>query len=82
MIKTKFQQIENQTIKEYREEYAPQTWYSDKEPLSIEWFNEIEYKRYNVFLEYFSEIFEYEYHYGEKVLEIGCGVGTDLVKFA
>ena len=82
MVKTKHQQVEKQTIKTYWEEYAPQTWYSDKEPLSVEWFNEIEYKRYNMYLEYFKEIFEYEYHYNEKVLEIGCGIGTDLVRFA
>ena len=33
MVKTKHQQVEKQTIKTYWEEYAPQTWYSDKEPL-------------------------------------------------
>ena len=82
MLKTKKQNVEKQTIKEYWEKSAPQTWYSDKEPLSIEWFNEIEYKRYNLYLECFNEMFEYEYHYKEKVLEIGCGVGTDLVRFA
>ena len=67
MVKTKKQQVEKLTIKKYWEKNAPQIWYSDKEQLSIEWFNEIEYKRYNLYLECFNEMFEYEYHYKEKI---------------
>lgn len=60
----------------------PQRWYSNKTPLSLQWFNEIAYKRYNVYYEYLSEDAEFTEHKGEKVLEIGVGLGTDLVEYA
>lgn len=69
-------------IKTYWEKRLPQIWYSDKKPMSKEWFNELEFSRYNAFYEYIKQIAEFEYHSGEKVLEIGVGVGTDLLQYA
>lgn len=69
-------------IKDYWETHAPQTWYSGKKPLTMEWFNEVEYERFKTYYEYIPEVAEFEYHFGEKVLEIGVGVGTDLVQYA
>ena len=60
----------------------PQQWYSDKEPLTLQWFNEIRKKRYNLYYEYLKEEAEFQYHAGEKILEIGVGIGTDLAEFA
>lgn len=71
-----------ETIKQYWEINPPQIWYSDKKPLSNEWFNEIEYKRYNVYYSYLPQVAEFENHSGEKVLEIGVGVGTDILQYA
>ena len=51
----------------------PQQWYSDKMPLSIQWFNEITFKRYNIYYPYLYKWAEFKDHKGEKVLEIGCG---------
>jgi len=79
---TKKQYVKKSRIKAYWETRAPQTWYSDKKPGSLEWFNEIEYKRFSVYYEYLPKVAEFEYHYGEDVLEIGVGVGTDLVQYA
>ena len=66
----------------YWAENPPQTWYSDKKPLSNEWFNEIAYLRYNRYYKYLPSVTEFDSHYGEKVLEIGVGIGTDLVEYA
>ena len=80
----KKQAIEKKDIKDYWENKSPQTWYSDKdqEENSTSWFNELAYKRYNVYYEYLKEIAEFNYHKDEKVLEIGTGVGTDIVSYA
>lgn len=69
-------------IKEYWETRLPQTWYSDKEIGSREWFNELEYQRYHTYYAYIPWVAEFEYHAGESVLEVGVGVGTDLVQYA
>jgi len=66
----------------YWSENPPQTWYSDKKPLSNEWFNEIAYLRYNRYYEYLPSVAEFDSHYGENILEIGIGIGTDLVEYA
>jgi len=60
----------------------PQQWYSKKKPLSLQWFNEISLKRYTRYYEYLQEKLEFKFHSGEKVLEIGVGLGTDLVEYA
>jgi len=79
---TKRQFVEKNKIKDYWETRVPQVWYSDKKEGSLPWFNELEYKRYHTYYKYIPQIAEFEYHYGEEVLEIGIGVGTDLVQFA
>lgn len=76
------QQVDKGRIKEYWETRAPQRWYSYKEEGSLEWFNEIAHKRYSIYYPYIKEAAEFESHYGEKVLEIGVGVGTDLLQYA
>ncbi|MDB4349644.1 class I SAM-dependent methyltransferase [Omnitrophica bacterium] len=79
---TRKQFIEKDKIKNYWETRAPQVWYSDKEEGTLEWFNELEYKRYHCYYEYIPKIAEFEHHYGEQVLEIGVGLGTDIIQFA
>ena len=80
MAKKQF--VEKDTIKDYWEIRAPQVWYSDKEKEGLPWFNELAYRRYNVYYNYLPQVAEFKYHYGEEVLEVGVGVGTDLVQFA
>ena len=60
----------------------PQQWYSTKEKLSLQWFNELSRKRYEVYYSYLIKDAEFTYHNGEKVLEVGTGIGTDLVEYA
>lgn len=60
----------------------PQQWYSRQEPFTLPWFNELSYKRYTLYYPYLKTEAEFEHHSGEQVLEIGCGIGTDLVEYA
>ncbi|SVE50434.1 uncharacterized protein METZ01_LOCUS503288, partial [marine metagenome] len=62
----------------WHEKHIPQQWYSRREPYTLAWFNELEYKRHNVYYPHILEDFEFEYHKGERILEIGCGLGTEL----
>ena len=60
----------------------PQQWYSKKEPFTLAWFNELSFKRYSRYYPHIKQWAEFEYHPGEEVLEIGVGIGTDLVEYA
>ena len=66
----------------YWNKNVTQTWYSDKEKYSIQWFNELSQRRYQEIYEYKYKFAEFPYHGGEKVLDIGCGPGTDAVEYA
>jgi ubiquinone/menaquinone biosynthesis C-methylase UbiE len=68
-------------INSYWQDNIPQIWYSNKEPLSLAWFNELSAKRYEVYYPYLKDYAEFYDHSGEEVLEIGVGPGTDLVEF-
>lgn len=61
---------------------VPQQWYSNKEPFTLQWFNDLAKKRYKTYYSYLNIDAEFEYHSGEKVLEIGVGIGTDLARYA
>lgn len=78
--------IENLTIEAVRNYWGkkniPQQWYSKKTPFTLAWFNELAYKRYDRYYAYLKQDAEFEYHAGEQVLEIGCGIGTDLLEYA
>src|ERR1700678_3943946 len=55
--------------------------HSQKEFLSKEYFNEVEQKKY--FVEpHIPKFAEFEKWRGKRVLEIGCGIGTDTINFA
>ena len=68
-------------IKNYWETNSPQTWYSGKKINSKEFFNELEYERYNTYYHYLPKVMEANNHSGEKVLEIGVGQGTDIRRY-
>ena len=51
-------------------------------PHTLEWYLEVEAYRYGTYSPWAFELMEFGQHAGEKVLEIGGGLGTDLSMFA
>jgi glycosyltransferase involved in cell wall biosynthesis/SAM-dependent methyltransferase len=49
---------------------------------SLDWFLEVERHRYGQYAPWMRDVMEFDRHAGERVLEIGGGLGTDLVQFA
>ncbi len=49
---------------------------------SLQWFVEAETYRYRDYAPWMAEVMEFDRHSGEKVLEVGGGMGTDLAQFA
>lgn len=68
-------------VKDYWEENIPQYWYSNKEENTKEYYDEIQKQRYSKFYPYLIKLAEFNEHPNEKVLEVGCGQGTDLLQF-
>jgi ubiquinone/menaquinone biosynthesis C-methylase UbiE len=65
--------------------------YWDQHPIGVEVIGGLpdtreEYEKYidyyDQFYEYKHQVFEYEQYSGKNVLEIGCGLGVDTIKFA
>ena len=52
------------------------------QPHTLEWFQEVERHRYDVYAPWMLRVMEFAEHRGEQVLEIGGGMGTDLAQFA
>lgn len=55
--------------------------HSTKPPGTVEYFNEVEARKYKV-EPHIPGFAEFEKWRGKKVLEIGCGIGTDTINFA
>jgi glycosyltransferase involved in cell wall biosynthesis/ubiquinone/menaquinone biosynthesis C-methylase UbiE len=49
---------------------------------TLEWFLEVEAHRYGEYGPWMPQVMEFDRHNGERVLEIGGGMGTDLAQFA
>ena len=55
---------------------------TENEPRTLDWYLEVERYRYAEYAPWMPKVMEYARHAGEKVLEIGGGLGTDLSQFA
>jgi SAM-dependent methyltransferase len=52
------------------------------EPFSAAWFEELEQKRYHRHGAWLAHALEFGRHPGESLLALGCGLGTDAVRYA
>jgi ubiquinone/menaquinone biosynthesis C-methylase UbiE len=52
------------------------------QPHTLDWYREVEQYRYGTYAPWMFEMMEFGQHKGEKVLDIGGGLGTDLSMFA
>lgn len=52
------------------------------QPQTLEWFQEVERYRYDIYAPWMPDVMEFAAHAGEQVLEVGGGMGTDLAQFA
>lgn len=70
-----------EAIKNYWNNRPCNIKYSKKEINTMEYFNEVEAKKYFVepFIPQFADFQKWN---GKKVLELGCGIGTDSINFA
>jgi ubiquinone/menaquinone biosynthesis C-methylase UbiE len=51
-------------------------------PDTLDWFLEVERYRYDVYAPWMREVMEFDRHGGERILEIGAGIGTDHAQYA
>jgi ubiquinone/menaquinone biosynthesis C-methylase UbiE len=54
----------------------------DKEFGTREFFDEVERYRYRVYAPWMPQVMGFDQFAGKKLLEVGCGMGTDLLQFA
>ena len=80
--KDKSGQASIDVVKNYWEKRTPGIKHSKMVPGTRGFLDELEHKRYTRHYAYLLKEAEFEKHKGEKVLEIGCGMGIDLLQFA
>jgi 2-polyprenyl-3-methyl-5-hydroxy-6-metoxy-1,4-benzoquinol methylase len=76
-----FEQVEISRVKEYWDRRPCNIRHSTQSVGSKEYFDEVEARKYLV-EPHIPAFAEFEKWRGKKVLEIGCGIGTDTVSFA
>ena len=76
-----FENVPIKKVQEFWDDRPCNIRHSDKPIGTKEYFNEVEYKRY--FVEPHSVLFaDFPMWKGKRVLELGCGIGTDTINFA
>jgi ubiquinone/menaquinone biosynthesis C-methylase UbiE len=71
-------EVQNQ----WNEDPCGAQYVKEAQPDTLEWFLEVERYRYDVYAPWMREVMEFDRHRGEKLLEIGAGIGTDHAQFA
>lgn len=68
--------------RQWNEDACGSHYVKESEQNTLEWYLEAERYRYDTYGPWMPEVMEFADHRGEKVLEIGAGMGTDLAQFA
>lgn len=71
----------SERISQYWNVHPPHKAKGEFERGTLEWYRSISEHRYRI-VPYMKEYVKFENYNGRKVLEIGCGAGTDLCEFA
>lgn len=71
-----------QTQEQWNNDPCGSQYVEDALPDTLDWYLEVEAYRYGSYGPWMPETMEFAKHAGEKVLEIGAGLGTDLAQFA
>ncbi|HTP81012.1 MAG TPA: class I SAM-dependent methyltransferase [Bacteroidota bacterium] len=70
-----------QEVRDYWNAHPCGTQFTDLQPGSREFFDEVERYRFEI-QPFMRDIVRFDQYAGKKVLEVGCGLGTDLIQFA
>ena len=81
MIEEKDSELLKAEVKDYWNDNPCGTQFTGLQWGSREFFDEVERFRYDV-QPFMADVMEFNKHKGERLLEIGCGLGTDLLQFA
>src|SRR5258708_9249091 len=76
-----FESVPLSAVRKYWKDRPCNIRHSTKEVGTEEYFNEVEARKYKV-EPHIPEFADFERWRGKKVLEIGCGLGTDTMNFA
>ncbi len=76
-----FEQVPIDKVQGYWDARPCNIRHSQKPVGSEEYFHEVEFRKYRV-EPHIPEFAEFPRWQGKKVLEIGCGIGTDTINFA
>ncbi len=80
-MKTTFSDVEIETVRSYWDARPCNIRHSPKEICSREFFDEVENRKY--YVEYHIPKFaDFKAWKGKRILEVGCGIGTDTINFA
>lgn len=74
--------FKEQTQNQWNQDPCGSHYVKEAELHSLQWFEEAEAYRFGEYAPWMPELMEFSKHSGEKVLEIGGGMGTDLSQFA
>ena len=79
----KARSVEIEKVKDYwKGKNIPQLWYTNMKPGSVTYYNNTSKQRFELYFPYLKESAEFKYHRNEKVLEVGVGMGTDLIEYS
>ena len=82
VVDSKLEEEKQRARKQWGSDPAGAVYGREHEFGSKEFFEEVERHRYQQYAPWMPEVMGFNEHPGERLLEVGCGMGTDLLQFA